>query len=117
VKFCDGYYSLQSKSLRSKLDYLLSLPHIGRITVNHIARNLGEDIPKYDIWIQKLGVAFSEKNELVVKINNANLHPEVKEVCDEMFGYVNKETGLPIGYIDVVLWRACVEHMFDNILL
>jgi hypothetical protein len=114
-KYCNGYYLLQSKPLRMKLEYLLALPHIGKITVNHLARNLGENVAKYDIWIQRLGVAFSGKSELVGKINNTNLQPEVKKACDEMFAYVNQETELPIGYIDLVLWRACEEHMFDKL--
>lgn len=53
----DGYYQLET--LDDKLNYLQKLPHIGKITANHLARNLGEDIVKYDIWIQRLGVAYA----------------------------------------------------------
>ena len=114
----DGYYALDCRGvprtslgacdapLQQKLDYLSSLPHIGKITANHLARNLGEDIVKYDIWIQRLGVAYSGKN-LQDKIDNGNLNPEVQAACDEMFAHLVRETGLPRGYIDVVLWKAC----------
>ena len=44
---CDGYY--RCNDLNSRLNYLSKLPHIGKITANHLARNLGEDIVKYDI--------------------------------------------------------------------
>ena len=112
--------------LQQKLDYLSTLPHIGPITANHLARNLGEDIVKYDVWIRRLGVAFMDNvgannirpknakrgkgecySPLHNKINNGKLDPDVKAACDEMFTRLVAETGLPRGYIDVVLWKAC----------
>ena len=97
----DGYYALES--LDDKLMFLQKLPHIGKITANHLARNLGEDIVKYDVWIQRLGCAFVGK-KLVV--DNAKLLPEIKDACDAMFAHLKRETGLPRGYIDVVLWKG-----------
>ncbi len=103
--FCDGYYSLGD--LDSKISYLQKLPHIGKITANHLARNLGEDVVKYDIWIQRLGVLYAGEVALQEKIDNKKLAPEIKKACDDMFDYLVKETCLPRGYIDVVLWKAC----------
>ena len=97
----DGYYALES--LDDKLMFLQKLPHIGKITANHLARNLGEDIVKYDVWIQRLGCAFAGK-KLVV--DNAKLLPEIKDACDAMFAHLVGQTGLPRGYIDVVLWKG-----------
>lgn len=96
------YYKLEL--LDDKLNFLQKLPHIGKITANHLARNLGEDVVKYDIWIQRLGCAFVGKNLL---IDNAKLSPDVKCACDDMFAYLTEQTGLPRGYIDVVLWKSC----------
>ena len=113
-QYRDGYYALgKDGALDVKLDYLQNLPHIGKITANHLARNLGEDVVKYDIWIQRLGVAFS-KNKLHDKIDNGNLDPLVKQACDDMFAHLVRETGLPRGYIDVVLWKACQNHMIEG---
>lgn len=103
-KFCDEYY-LQN-SLEEKLKFLQKLPHVGKITSNHLARNLGEDIVKYDIWIQRLGVVYAGRVDLENKINNGKLNPEVKVACDDMFAHLEQETGLPRGYIDVVLWKS-----------
>lgn len=103
--FCDGYYVLNT--LNDKLTYLQKLPHIGKITANHLARNLGEDIVKYDIWIQRLGVRFVNQPDLSEKINNGDLCEDIKCACDEMFAHLVRETGLPRGYIDVVLWKSC----------
>ena len=98
----EGYYVLAD--LNDKLTYLQKLPHIGKITANHLARNLGEDIVKYDVWIQRLGVRFVNKE---LPINNAKLSDEIKQACDDMFVHLVRETGLPRGYIDVVLWKSC----------
>jgi len=100
----DEYYNLET--LDEKLNYLTHLPHIGKITANHLARNLGEDVVKYDIWIQRLGVTFANRPELEQKINNGKLCDDIKDACDKMFTHLCKETGLPRGYIDVVLWKS-----------
>ena len=102
VDLCNGYYALES--VDDKLKYLQKLPHIGKITANHLARNLGEDVVKYDVWIQRLGCVFAGKN---LSIDNANLSPEIKDACDDMFMHLVRETKLPRGYIDVVLWKSC----------
>ena len=102
AEICNKYYTL--KSLDDRLVYLQKLPHIGKITANHLARNLGEDVVKYDIWIQRLGCAFVGKK---LPIDNAKLSPDVKCACDDMFAHLAAQTGLPRGYIDVVLWKSC----------
>lgn len=104
TKLCDEYY--QITTLENKINYLQKLPHIGNITANHLARNLGEDIVKYDIWIQRLGCIFANKSELSEKINNGKLSPDIKNACDDMFTHLSHETHLPRGYIDVVLWKS-----------
>ena len=99
---CAEYYGIDN--LDDKLKYLSKLPHIGKITANHLARNLGENVVKYDVWIQRLGAKYIEKK---LDVDNGKLKPEIKSACDEMFAHLSHETGLPIGYIDVVLWKAC----------
>ena len=78
-----------------------------------MARNLGENVVKYDIWIQRLGVVYGGKSAFIKKIDNGNLKPEIKKCCDDMFEHLHQETGLPIGYIDVVLWKALQNHLID----
>lgn len=106
-KFCTDYYLI--KNLEDKLKYLQKLPHIGKITANHLARNLGENIVKYDIWIQRLGLKFINNNTIVP--NNKILNNEIKEAVDKMFLCLEKETHLKRGYIDVVLWKACQKGL------
>ena len=111
--FCDGFYKCDC--LESKLKYLQTLPHIGKITVNHLARNLGENVVKYDVWIQRLGVLYSKNPALSQKIDNGKLDKEVKKYCDDMFKHLHQETNLPIGYLDVVLWKACQNHLIEGL--
>jgi len=99
--FRDGFYKLKTEN--EKLDYLGKLPHIGEVTKNHLARNLGINMVKYDVWIQRLAIALS-KADLQAGFP---LSEEVKALCDKMFAQVEKATGLNKGYIDVVLWKAC----------
>ena len=109
--YCDGFY--KCSTLDEKLNYLQKLPHIGKITANHLARNLGENVVKYDIWIQRLGVVYGGNTALYQKIDNGKLDTDIKKCCDDMFEHLHKETGLPIGYIDVVLWKALQNHLIE----
>lgn len=111
--FCDGFY--KCKDLNEKLKYLESLPHIGKITANHLARNLGENVVKYDIWIQRLGVVYGGNRALYEKIDNGKLDLNIKNLCDEMFEHLKQETGLPIGYIDVVLWKGAQNGLIKEL--
>ena len=98
---CDGFYGCDTDSRR--LEYLSKLPHIGKITANHLARNLGVDVVKYDVWIRRLGALYAG----ICGIDeHGKLTDTVKNACDDMFTHLVNETGLPRGYIDVVLWKA-----------
>lgn len=109
--YCDGFY--KCVGLDNKLIYLQKLPHIGKITANHLARNLGENVVKYDIWIQRLGVLYGGNPALYEKIDNGKLDKDIKKCCDDMFEHLVSETGLPRGYIDVVLWKALQNHLIE----
>ena len=100
----DEYY-LQNDT-GARVNFLSRLPHIGKITANHLARNLGENVVKYDIWIQRLGALYARNPALTAKIDNKKLCPEIRCACDAMFDDLCNQTGLPRGYIDVVLWKS-----------
>lgn len=103
------FYEL--KSIEDKVEFLESLPYIGGITKYHLARNLGLNFVKYDIWIQRLGVALYGSENFVEKVNNTKLLPEIKYFCDIMFNKLQEETGEKVGFIDVVLWRSCQKGL------
>lgn len=105
-----NFYKLSSPN--EKLDFLSKLPHIGNITKYHIARNLGINFVKYDIWIQRLGVALYGDLEYAEKVSNSKLNPEIKKMCDKMFSDLEMQINEKTGYIDVVLWKACQQGVF-----
>lgn len=98
AEFCDGFYKCATDDAR--VAYLTKLPHIGKITANHLARNLGVDVVKYDVWIRRLGAQYAG-----IRCTD-ELTPELRAACDDMFAHMVRETNLPRGYIDVVLWKA-----------
>lgn len=102
VALCDGFYMCTNDMER--LNYLAKLPHIGKITANHLARNLGVDVVKYDVWIRRLGALYAGIGRID---EHGKLTDDVKIACDNMFAHLVNQTGLPRGYIDVVLWKAC----------
>ncbi|MDR3078454.1 MAG: hypothetical protein LBU15_00230 [Rickettsiales bacterium] len=99
------FYSLATAE--EKVEFLGTLPHIGNITRHHLARNLGLNFVKYDIWIQRLGTALCGRAEDMARVNNSKLAPAIKEYCDKMFSALSETTGEKVGFIDVVLWRSC----------
>ncbi len=105
----DEYYA--QKTLDDKLAFIQKLPHIGKITSHHLARNLGCNVVKYDVWIQRLGVLYAGNPAFFALVDNKNLNPVVKQCCDEMFAHLAAQTKLPIGYIDVVLFRAAQNKL------
>ncbi|MDR1477154.1 MAG: hypothetical protein LBI17_03440 [Rickettsiales bacterium] len=107
TKWRDGFYARASDAER--LAYLARLPHIGEITKNHLARNLGISNVKYDVWIQRLGIALCGGPDMR---EGFPLDPRVKHACDRMFSEIESHTGYDKGYIDVVLWKACQVGLF-----
>lgn len=105
----DEYYA--QKTLDNKLAFIQKLPHIGKITSHHLARNLGENIVKYDVWIQRLGVLYAGNPAFFALVDNKNLNPQIKKYCDAMFAQLEQETNLPRGYIDVVLWKSAQNKL------
>lgn len=105
----EKFYSLTN--IDDKVNYLGTLPYIGNITKFHLARNLGLNFVKYDIWIQRLGVALYGDENLVNLVNNTKLLPEIKKACDIMFENLFNLTLEKKGFIDVVLWRACQKGL------
>jgi hypothetical protein len=103
------FYGL--KTDEEKVDFLGTLPHIGNITKYHLARNLGLNFAKYDIWIQRLAVALYGNEFLLDKINNSKINEKVKYLCNLMFSHIQKCTGEKIGFIDVVLWKSCQKGL------
>ena len=79
------------KQQHNELDFLESLPHIGKITKYHLARNLGLDVAKPDRHMQRLAELFS--------------YVDPTHMCIDIYAFTGGE--YRVGTIDVILWRYC----------
>ena len=77
------------------LDYLETLPWIGKITKYHLAKDCGLDCAKPDVHLERLA-----RMEGV----------DVQSMCARLA----RETGYRIPTVDVVLWRACALGVVDS---
>lgn len=86
----DGFNSIRTPILtfnaKKRLEFLESLPYIGKVTRYHLARNLGFDYIKPDRHILRLAERFGV-------------------TPFELGQTIHQATGKRIGTIDVILWR------------
>lgn len=81
--------------------YLQSLPCIGKVISKHLARNIGIDCVKPDIWMTRLADKYG--------FYDTDSNPDPNYMC-EMIQIHLPRPGIPhyrIGTIDVILWRYC----------
>ncbi len=71
-----------------KLEFLESLPFIGKITKYHLAKNLGFDVVKPDRHLVRIANNYGFKD------------------CFQMCNHISLETGDKVSMIDMVLWRS-----------
>jgi hypothetical protein len=78
-----------------KLEFCASLPWIGDITKYHLAKNLGADVAKPDVHLQRL----------------ADLQGvSAQALCEGLA----REVGLRVATVDTVLWRACSMGVLNS---
>ncbi|SRR6266481_4752597 len=82
-----GFEQYKKQILADPVPALSKLPFIGKITANHLAKNLGFDLAKADRHLQRLALSlgYEHPQELCVSISNA--------------------TGDPVRVVDLILWR------------
>jgi hypothetical protein len=79
----------------NKLAFCASLPWIGPVTKFHLAKNLGVDVAKPDVHMERLAKA--EGNT-------------VAAMCIRLA----KQTGYRLTTVDTILWRACADGYLDS---
>jgi hypothetical protein len=78
-----------------KLGFCASLPWVGDITKYHLAKNLGADVAKPDVHLQRL----ADREQTTVH-----------ELCERLA----HEVGLRVATVDTVLWRACACGVINS---
>ncbi len=75
--------------------FCASLPWIGPVTSRHLAKNLGADVAKDDVHMQRLA---------------EHDGTDVDALCVRLA----KATGYRLATIDTILWRACELRLIDS---
>ena len=83
----DGFLEAEDK-----VEFLGTLPWIGKITKYHLARNLGVDCCKPDRHLERIAREYGTTPEAL---------------CRELA----EETGMRVGAVDAVLWRAAEQRL------
>lgn len=89
--------SLYRKLLKADdlIEFCETLPWIGPITSKHLAKNLGADVAKPDVHLNRLA------------------EPEgvtAQELCERLA----RETGYRAATVDLILWRACADGIIHS---
>lgn len=77
------------------IEFCETLPHIGEITKFHLAKNLGVDCAKPDVWLERVARKSGES---------------VQELCARL----SKESGETVSVVDFVIWKACQQGWWNN---
>lgn len=83
------------KEAADLIEFCGSLPWVGPVTKYHLAKNLGADVAKPDVHLNRLA------------------EPEgvtAQELCDRLA----QGTGYRAATIDLILWRACADGIIHS---
>ena len=75
--------------------FLRSLPWIGDVTSYHLAKNLGADVAKPDVHMERLA-----------RRDRTSTHALCRKLA--------RQSGYRIATIDTVLWQACADGLLDS---
>lgn len=77
------------------VEFCATLPWTGQITKYHVAKNVGADVAKPDVHLNRLAKAEGLT---------------AQELCERL----SKETGYRAATIDLILWRACADGIIHS---
>lgn len=90
TEFFEGFRLAWEEGAEKVIDFCGALPHIGEITKYHLAKNLGVDVAKPDVWLERVA---SESSETV------------QDLC----GRLSKQSGDSVSTVDYVIWKTCQQ--------
>jgi len=77
------------------IEFCATLPWVGSVTKFHLAKNLGADVAKPDVHLNRLAEPSGE-------------------TAQELCGRLAKETGYRSATVDLILWRACADGIIHS---
>lgn len=89
-RFFDEFLVAWRDGTEATIEFCRNLPYLGTITKFHLAKNLGIDVAKPDIWLERVAKASAE---------------EVQAMCARL----SRQSGDNVSTVDYVIWRACEQ--------
>lgn len=84
------YQALDLDDDAAVIAFCKTIPHVGDITKFHLAKNLGVDCAKPDVWVERVAAA-------------------AKEDAHVLCARLSDESGDSVALVDYVIWRACQQ--------
>ncbi|RWO49232.1 hypothetical protein [Mesorhizobium sp.] len=88
--YFEGFRSAWQNGPDAVIELCETLPHIGVITKYHLAKNLGLDLAKPDVWLERVA---------------ARSGGSVQELCRRL----SNRSGDSVSTVDYVIWKACQQ--------
>ncbi|ESX23538.1 hypothetical protein [Mesorhizobium sp. LSJC264A00] len=89
-EFFEGFRSAWKEGPEKVINFCGALPHIGGITKYHLAKNVGVDVAKPDIWLERVASQSAET---------------VQELCARL----SRQSGDSVSTVDYVIWKTCQQ--------
>lgn len=90
TEFFEGFRLAWEEGPETVIEFCGALPHVGEITKYHLAKNLGVDVAKPDVWLERVARQSGET---------------VQELC----GRLSKQSGDSVSTVDYVIWKTCQQ--------
>ncbi|MCA0012882.1 hypothetical protein LB561_09965 [Mesorhizobium sp. B292B1B] len=88
--YFDGFRSVWQIGSDAVIEFCETLPHVGGITKYHLAKNLGVDVAKPDVLLERVAARSGET---------------VQELCSRL----SNRSGDSVSKVDYVIWKACQQ--------
>ncbi|TPO13715.1 hypothetical protein [Mesorhizobium sp. B1-1-5] len=89
-EYFEGFRAAWQRGSEEVIEFCRTLPHVGDITKYHLAKNLGVDVAKPDVWLERVAATAGET---------------VHELC----GRLSRQSGNSVSTVDYVIWKACQQ--------
>ncbi|MBZ9864242.1 hypothetical protein LB515_02525 [Mesorhizobium sp. CA15] len=89
-EYFEGFRAAWQRGPEKVIEFCQTLPHVGDITKYHLAKNLGVDVAKPDVWLERVAATSGET---------------VHELC----GRLSRQSGNSVSTVDYVIWKACQQ--------
>jgi len=96
LEYFEDFRSAWEAGPDAVIEFCETLPHIGGITKYHLAKNLGVDVAKPDVWLERVAAKSGET---------------VQELCARL----SKQSGDSVSKVDYVIWKACQQGWWGAI--